>query len=55
KPWVSDFGPSLENGYDAGIFPGVRDAVSAGDWEAAKQMVERAADRLGEAAANLIR
>ncbi|KAK1079124.1 hypothetical protein LTR33_006648 [Friedmanniomyces endolithicus] len=48
------FGPQRESGYDVGYFPYVRDAVEAGDWEAAQEWVVRAGEKVMEAGNRLL-
>ena len=47
-------GPKLWNGYEAGYFPAVRDAMEAGEWKQAQEMVERAAQVLKRAGERLV-
>lgn len=48
------FGPQLWNAHEGSIFPAVRDAVEAGDWELAKLAAEKIANVIKTAAANLV-
>lgn len=48
------FGPQLWSGYDEAYFPAVRDMMEKGDWEAAQQQVDIAAERIRQAARKLL-
>jgi hypothetical protein len=48
------FAPELWGGYEAGYFPGVRDAVATGDWTIAMNMVGRVAERVKGASEGLV-
>jgi len=49
------FGPrAWSSNNDDSFFPGIRDAVEAGDWELAKKLVERAAGILSRASHKLV-
>ncbi|EXJ53465.1 uncharacterized protein A1O5_13333 [Cladophialophora psammophila CBS 110553] len=47
------FAPQLWSGYDDATFPGVRDAIDTGNWEAAQEEVEKVARILEQAAGKL--
>lgn len=47
------FAPQAWSGYDEAFFPAVRDAVDAGDWEAAQRAVDKAAVLLTRASQSL--
>ncbi|KIW86587.1 uncharacterized protein Z519_12808 [Cladophialophora bantiana CBS 173.52] len=47
------FAPQLWSGYDDATFPGVRDAIDMGNWEAAQREVEKVARILEQAAGKL--
>jgi len=48
------FAPELWSTYGASIFPAVRDAVEAGQWELAQQQLEKAASILTKASKKLL-
>ncbi|TAQ87017.1 hypothetical protein B7494_g4647 [Chlorociboria aeruginascens] len=48
------FGPQLWSGYDEAFFPAVRDAVEAGDWDLAKQQLDKAARIIMKASKKLL-
>ena len=47
------FGPDLWSGYDAAMFPSIRDTVMSGDWDLANQTVHKVSAIIKKAAANL--
>ena len=47
------FGPDLWSGYDAAMFPSIRDTVMSGDWTLANQTVDKVAAIIKKAAADL--
>ncbi|RVX73304.1 hypothetical protein B0A52_02946 [Exophiala mesophila] len=47
------FAPQLWSGYDEAFFPGIRDAVDAGDWDGARKQVELVAGIMDNAARRL--
>ncbi|TKA28441.1 hypothetical protein B0A50_03908 [Salinomyces thailandicus] len=49
------FGPQARSGYDASVFPAVRDAVTEGKWEQAREMVARAAEKIAVAGERLVK
>jgi hypothetical protein len=48
------FGPQLWSGYDEAYFPGIRDAVSSGNWTLAQLTVDKVASIIKQAATNLV-
>jgi len=48
------FGPQRREGYDAGYFPYIRDAVEVGAWADAQRWVEKAGDKIHEAGLKLV-
>lgn len=40
------FGPELWAGYDASIFPAIRDSINTGNWSLAQYWTDRVADTL---------
>jgi len=47
------FAPQAWSGYDEAYFPGVRDAIDAGQWDEAQHQVQKVADILEAAARKL--
>ncbi|KEF60918.1 uncharacterized protein A1O9_02482 [Exophiala aquamarina CBS 119918] len=47
------FAPQLWSGYDEGVFPGVRDSIEEGQWDAAAEQVKKIAGILQTAARKL--
>lgn len=48
------YGPELWSGYDASIFPAIRDSINAGDWTLAQHWINRIADIIHTASNKLI-
>lgn len=49
------YGPGLWNGYESAVFPGIRDAMDAKDWDAVREQVQIVAEVVGNAADRLMR
>jgi len=48
------FGPELWSGYDASIFPAIRDTINTGDWSLAQHWINRVADIIHTASNDLL-
>ncbi|KAJ5674151.1 hypothetical protein N7462_009590 [Penicillium macrosclerotiorum] len=48
------FGPELWSGYDASIFPAIRDCINTGDWSLAQHWIERVANTIHYASNKLL-
>ncbi|GLI73184.1 hypothetical protein PoHVEF18_001397 [Penicillium ochrochloron] len=48
------FGPELWSGYDASIFPAIRDSINAGNWSLAQHWIDRVANIIHHASNKLL-
>ncbi|KAJ5132891.1 hypothetical protein N7448_007049 [Penicillium atrosanguineum] len=48
------YGPELWSGYDASIFPAIRDSINTGDWSLAQHWINRVANVIHTASNNLL-
>ncbi|KAJ5287973.1 hypothetical protein N7478_003659 [Penicillium angulare] len=48
------FGPELWSGYDASIFPAIRDTINTGNWTLAQHWIDRVANVIHTASTNLL-
>ncbi|KAJ5093038.1 hypothetical protein N7456_008899 [Penicillium angulare] len=48
------FGPELWSGYDASIFPAIRDTINTGNWTLAQHWIDRVAKVIHTASTNLL-
>ncbi|KAI2792970.1 hypothetical protein POX_b03015 [Penicillium oxalicum] len=48
------FGPELWSGYDASIFPAIRDTINTGNWTLAQHWIDRVADTIHTASDKLL-
>lgn len=48
------FGPELWSGYEASIFPAIRDSINTGDWSLAQHWIERVANTIHSASNKLL-
>ena len=48
------FGPELWSGYDASIFPAIRDTINTGNWTLAQHWIDRVAGIIHTASSNLL-
>lgn len=48
------FGPELWSGYDASIFPAIRDSINTGDWNLTQHWINRVAEIIHEASDKLL-
>jgi hypothetical protein len=48
------FGPELWAGYDASIFPAIRDSINTGNWSLAQYWIDRVADTVDLASGKLL-
>ncbi|KAJ6115927.1 hypothetical protein N7523_006344 [Penicillium sp. IBT 18751x] len=48
------YGPELWSGYDASIFPAIRDSINTGDWSLAQHWIDRVANVIHTASNNLV-